>query len=161
MASKKPPDRKLTSLETLISVFAAAESDLALRIRRALSGGTGRMISRSIVLAAVLLCAFAITLPSSGIADEERDRDERGAVRTERDADDGVDWEVVKTTPPEEWSDELKAQIVAAGHDLEAIARRVRAYRQEEATRLHRETDVDLEALGRRIRAAIERGGAR
>ena len=45
----------------------AAESDLALRIRRALSGGAHRMGTRARVLAAVLLCPLAaVTLPSCG-----------------------------------------------------------------------------------------------
>ena len=45
----------------------AAESDLALRIRRTLGGGTRRMGMRARVLAAVLLCPLAaVTLPSCG-----------------------------------------------------------------------------------------------
>ena len=45
----------------------AAESDLALRIRRALGGGARRMGTRARVLAAVLLCPLAaVTLPSCG-----------------------------------------------------------------------------------------------
>ena len=46
----------------------AAESDLALRIRRALGGGARRMGMRARVLAAILLCPLAaVTLPSCGI----------------------------------------------------------------------------------------------
>ena len=45
----------------------AAESDLALRIRRTLGGGARRMGMRARVLAAVLLCPLAaVTLPSCG-----------------------------------------------------------------------------------------------
>ncbi len=45
----------------------AAESDLALRIRRALGGGARRMGMRARVLTAVLLCPLAaVTLPSCG-----------------------------------------------------------------------------------------------
>ena len=45
----------------------AAESDLALRIRRALGGGARRMDMRARVLTAVLLCPLAaVTLPSCG-----------------------------------------------------------------------------------------------
>ena len=45
----------------------AAESDLALRIRRTLGGGARRMGLRARVLAAVLLCPLAaVTLPSCG-----------------------------------------------------------------------------------------------
>ena len=50
-----------------------------------------------------------------------------------QDRDDGVDWNTVKATAPEEWPDELKAQIVAAGYDLEQIAERVRRYQQSVA----------------------------
>ena len=48
-----------------MNAFAAAESDLALRIRRTLGGGAHRMGMRARVLAAVLLCPLAtVTLPS-------------------------------------------------------------------------------------------------
>ena len=51
-----------------MNAFAAAESDLALRIRRALGGGARRMSIRARVLAVVLLCPLAaVTLPSCGI----------------------------------------------------------------------------------------------
>ena len=50
-----------------MNAFAATESDLALRIRRALGGGARRMGMRTRVLAAVLLCPLAaVTLPSCG-----------------------------------------------------------------------------------------------
>ena len=50
-----------------MNAFAATESDLALRIRRALGGGARRMGMRGRVLAAVLLCPLAaVTLPSCG-----------------------------------------------------------------------------------------------
>ena len=50
-----------------MNAFAAAESDLALRIRRTLGGGARRMGMRARVLAAVLLCPLAaVTLPSCG-----------------------------------------------------------------------------------------------
>ena len=80
------------------------------------------------------------TLPSTGIADRE---------------DDGVDWETVRTTAPENWSQELKDQIAAAGYDVEAIAERVRQGQAKEK----REGEVaDLDEIGRRIRAAVESG---
>jgi len=48
-----------------MNAFAAAESDLALRIRRTLGGGARQMGMRARVLAAVLLCPLAtVTLPS-------------------------------------------------------------------------------------------------
>lgn len=105
-------DRKhLIKRIPIMNVFFATESDLALRIRRTLGGSTHSMSTHSRLVAAVLLCGLAtITLPSSGTA---QDRD-------------GVDWETVKTTPPEEWSQELKDQITAAGHDVEAVIERVR-----------------------------------
>ena len=68
--------------------------------------------------------------------------------------DDGIDWEAVKTTSPEEWSEALKAQIVAAGHDVEALAERIRQGRTEE----HDASVPDLDAIGRRIRAAVAAG---
>ena len=69
---------------------------------------------------------------------------------------DGIDWGTAKKTAPEDWPEELKAQIVAAGYDLEQIAERIRKYQQEEATRTKQDTDI--EDIGRRIRAAVERG---
>ena len=51
-----------------MNAFAATESDLALRIRRALGGSARRMGTRARVLATVLLCPLAaVTLPSCGI----------------------------------------------------------------------------------------------
>ena len=63
---------RATHLNPLISRIPtmnafAAESDLALRIRRTLGGGARRMGTRARVLAAVLLCPLAaVTLPSCG-----------------------------------------------------------------------------------------------
>jgi beta-lactamase regulating signal transducer with metallopeptidase domain len=125
----------------VMNVFAAAESDLALRIRRSLGGGISRMSTFSRVLAAVLLCGMAAaTLPSAGIAQTR----------------DGVDWDTVRSTAPEDWSEELKAQIVAAGHDMEAIAERVRLGQGQEERR--ERASAELDDIGRRIRAAIESG---
>ena len=54
-----------------MNAFAATESNLALRIRRTLSGGARRMGTRARVLAAVLLCPLAaVTLPSYGNTSE-------------------------------------------------------------------------------------------
>ena len=39
---------------------------------------------------------------------------------------DGVDWRALMATPPEEWSDELKAQITAAGYDLKETTEAIR-----------------------------------
>ncbi len=113
----------------IMNVFAAAESHLSRRIRRTLAGGARRMGTGSRLIAAVLLCGVcAVTLPSTGIA---------------QDRDSGVDWETVRTTAPETWSDELKEQIVAAGYEVEAIAERVRLGQQEEAGRTERDADDD------------------
>ena len=54
-----------------MNAFAATESDLALRIRRALGGNARRMGTRARVLAVVLLCPLAaVTLPSYGNTSE-------------------------------------------------------------------------------------------
>jgi hypothetical protein len=82
----------------------------------------------------------AATLPSAGIAQTR----------------DGVDWDTVRSTAPEDWSEELKAQIVATGHDMKAIAERVRLGQGQEETR--ERASAELDDIGRRIRAAIESG---
>ncbi len=117
----------------VMNAFAATESNLAHRIRRTLGGGTQRMDSRSRVLAAILCCALcAVTLPSSGNA-QDRDAPTTDAQSTDtRTTDDGVDWETARTTPPEDWSQELKGQIISAGYDLEQIAKRVRLGQQDQ-----------------------------
>ena len=59
----------------------AAESDLALRIRRTLGGGARQMGMRARVLAAVLLCPLAaVTLPSVSKISAESSQDERPFV---------------------------------------------------------------------------------
>ena len=70
----------------------AAESDLALRIRRALGGGARQMGTRARVLAVVLLCPLAaVTLPSYGNTSEvakgaaELSRDERLLLAVDQD----------------------------------------------------------------------------
>ena len=45
----------------------------------------------------------------------------------ETNEEDGVDWQAIRTTDPDEWSDELRAQLVSAGYDVDRIAARVRA----------------------------------
>ena len=67
-----------------MNAFAATESDLALRIRRALGGGARRMGTRARVLAVVLLCPLAaVTLPSYGNTSEEA----KGAAELSGDDD--------------------------------------------------------------------------
>ena len=65
-----------------MNAFAATESDLALRIRRALGGSARRMGTRARVLAVVLLCPLAaVTLPSYGNTSEVA----KGAAETSQD----------------------------------------------------------------------------
>ena len=141
----------------VMSVFAAAESDLALRIRRTLDGGVRRMGVWSRVLAAVLLFGMAIViLPSCGT------NDDRTGVATEAQ-------EALKAAGEEETRD-------AAASDLDAIARRIRAavqrgdltpeegrkkmaaIRERMAAEEKARDGVDWDAIAARIRAAIERG---
>ena len=75
-----------------MNAFAATESDLALRIRRALGGGARRMGTRARVLAVVLLCPLAAaTLPSYGTTSEvakgeaELSQDERLLLVVDQD----------------------------------------------------------------------------
>ena len=58
---------------------------------------------------------------------------------------DGVDWRAAMATPPEEWSDELKAQIEAAGYDLEEVAEGIRERQQyeETITKLDKDDGID------------------
>ncbi len=128
----------------IMNVLGIAESDLALRIRRAISGRTRRMSTRSRVLATVLLCGVcAVSLPSIGLAGDE----------------DGIDWEAIRNTAPADWSAELRAQLAAAGHDVEAIAERVRLGQQAARDGNPDAGDGDrLHQIGSEIRAAIGRG---
>ena len=147
----------------MLTLSSPTASDLGTRIRRAIHGGAGPMGTLSRGIAAVLICGLgAITLPSAVDAQRTRDADETKECR-----EDGVDWEVVKTTSPEDWSDALKGQIAAAGHDVEAIAERVRQgqTRQEDGpedrgrdTAALDGTVPDLADIERRIQAAIENG---
>ena len=130
-----------------MTIVAATESDLALRIRRTLNGEGSRMTMLNRFLSVVLLLGMAaLTLPSSGIAQT------RGGGEARTETKDEVDWEAVRSIAPEDWSDELKAQIVAAGYDPEAIAERVRQAAARE------KGNMSLEEIGRKIRAAIESG---
>ena len=69
-----------------MNAFAAAESDLALRIRRALGGGARRMGMQARVLTAVLLCPLAaVTLPSVSKISAESSQDERLFIVADQD----------------------------------------------------------------------------
>ena len=72
-----------------MNAFAATESDLALRIRRALGGGARRMGTRARVLTVVLLCPLAaVTLPSCSTTDKSTSGDlsvAKDAAKASRD----------------------------------------------------------------------------
>ena len=64
-----------------MNAFAATESDLALRIRRALGGGARRMGMRARILTAVLLCPLAaMTLPSVSKISAESTQDDKSVT---------------------------------------------------------------------------------
>ena len=68
-----------------MNAFAAAESDLALRVRRTLGDGARRMGTLERVLAAVLLCPLmVVTLPSCGTTGK-RTGGNPGVAKIERD----------------------------------------------------------------------------
>ncbi|MXY80580.1 MAG: M48 family metalloprotease [Gemmatimonadetes bacterium] len=100
----------------------AAESDLALRIRRTLGGSARRMGMRARVLAVVLLCPLAVvTLPSCGITSKVS----KGAAES---SSDNRIWRQAMATDPDEWSEELKTQLLMLkpGSTIEEIAEEVR-----------------------------------
>ena len=92
----------------------AAESDLALRIRRTLGGSARRMGTPARVLATVLLCPLAaVTLPSCSTTSKvskvaaEPSRGEHFSIVVEQMRI----WQQAMATDPDQWSDELKAQL--------------------------------------------------
>ena len=119
------------------------------------------MDTRSHVLAGILFFALAtVILPGAGIAQTR---------------DDGVDWDTARTTAPEEWSQELKDQIAAAGYDVEAIGRKIReavergditpeegrekwAAVQRRAAEKQDKGVIDLDAIGLKIRDLVAKG---
>ena len=143
-----------------MNAFAATESDLALRIRRALGGGARRMGMRARVLTAVLLCPLAaVTLPSVSKISAESSRDERLFIIVDQDGNMGLNdksvtfatlkeefatlkeelqakrqhriWRQAMETDPDEWSEELKAQLLALepSSTIEEIAEKIRKRR--------------------------------
>ena len=66
----------------------------------------------------------------------------------ESSAETSLNLEAVIATPPEEWSEELKAQIVAAGYDLAAIEARARRAQGRSITRSTADGGGDLESTG-------------
>ncbi len=120
----------------MMNVFAATESDLVLRIRRAIGGNARRMSATSRVLTAIVLCGvLGLALPSCDKADNSMSTDltaariaEEEAARVEGHRERLV-WEVAMATDPDEWSDGLKAQMLALkppGTTIEEIAKGVR-----------------------------------
>ena len=114
-----------------MNAFAAAESDLALRIRRTLGGSARRMGMRARVLTAVLLCPLAaVTLPSCGTtsavskigAESSRDKHLPIIMETNRILRQAM------ATDPDEWSDKFKAKLLALrpGRTIEEIAEEIR-----------------------------------
>ncbi len=84
----------------------------------------------------------------------------------------GVDWHALMATPPEEWSDELKTQITAAGYDLDETTVGIRKrqawaavaqtpaeeWTQEQRNQLI-EAGLDPEEVAAQMLAAEERDG--
>ncbi|MCY3757813.1 MAG: M56 family metallopeptidase, partial [Acidobacteria bacterium] len=127
-ANSNPMTRRIP----LVNAFAATESDLALRVRRSLGGGARRMGTRARVLAVVLLGPLmAVTLPSHGNEDTSQgDNPAMAEAATESDQKDGA-WREALATDPDEWSEELKARLLALKPDssIEEIAEAVRKRR--------------------------------
>ena len=105
----------------------AAESDLALRIRRTLGGGARRMGMRARVLVAVLLCPLAaVTLPSVSKISAESSSDDHLSIVVEQMRI----WQQAIETDPDEWSDKLKGQLVLeSGSTIEEVAEKIRKRR--------------------------------
>ncbi len=100
-----------------MNAFAAAESDLALRIRRSLGGGARRMGTRARVLAAVLLGPLmVVTLPSYGSEDTSLG-DNRAMAEAATESDQDGAWREALATDPDEWSVELKARLLTLEPD--------------------------------------------
>ncbi len=141
-----------------MNVSSWIESDIAQRIQTTLSDRAYRVTRRSCMAGTIWLLALTVMLPSSGVA-QDRDattdvtaREVSHADANSESRDDGVDWESIKNTAPEDWTDEQKAQIETAGYDLQAITERVRHYQREQASRPEHEADDDrLATLQRRV----------
>jgi hypothetical protein len=56
---------------------------------------------------------------------QEAQGDKRGKSPKRKRKNDGVDWRAAMATAPDEWSDELKSQIAAAGYDLNKVAEKI------------------------------------
>ena len=147
----------------MVNVFAAAESDLALRIRRALGGNARRMSGLSrVVTAAALSAVFVLTLPScnkSGGSDgvgSAAGRIAGDASGAELTSYRRMVASAAMATDPDEWSDELKAQlldVMAPGSTIESLAEAFRGGRAwREALNMPREEWSD-ELIARLVEA--------
>ena len=83
-----------------------------------------------------------------------RDGDDR--TKGEQTKDDDVDWRAAMATAPEDWSDELKEQIVAAGYELEDIMEKIRERQAQQGGGESLDL-VDLQDLGITSTAIEER----
>jgi len=83
-----------------------------------------------------------------------RDGDDR--TKAEQTKDDDVDWRAAMATAPEDWSDELKEQIVAAGYELESIMEKIRERQAQQGGGESLDL-VDLQDLGITSTAIEER----
>ena len=129
----------------MMNVFAAAESDLALRIRRTLHGGASRMGTRSRVLAGLMLFALAaVTLPSAGIAQTG----ERVAGEGDRETHD-MDLDAIGLNIRE---------AIERGDITPEEGREKWAEVQRQAAQKRDEGALDLDAIGLKIREAVANG---
>jgi len=129
----------------MMNVFAAAESDLALRIRRTLHGGASRMGTCSRVLAGLMLFALAaVTLPSAGIAQTG----ERVAGEGDRETHD-MDLDAIGLNIRE---------AIERGDITPEEGRKKWAEVQRQAAQKRDEGALDLDAIGLKIREAVANG---
>ena len=56
---------------------------------------------------------------------QEAQGDKKGKGSRRKRKNDGVDWRTAMATAPDEWSDELKSQITAAGYDLNEVVEKI------------------------------------
>ncbi len=144
-----------------MNAFAAAESDLALRIRRTLNGGGRPMGTRARLLAAVLLGPLmVVTLPSYGSEDNSlEDNPAMAEAATESDQDGA--WREALATDPDEWSVEMKARLLTLEPDntIEELKARLLALEPDntieelKARLLALEPDNTIEELKARLLA--------
>mgnify|MGYP003973139075 CR=1 FL=1 len=140
-----------------MNVFDERESGLLRQICCAATDSARQLRGTARFLLMLLLTATGtVILPSTSIAqDGDASSVDRAAVAE-------IDWELVKSTLPADWSTALKDQLTAAGFDLQLLAERVRLGQQSADQGVggadHDGIRARLEQIGRDLRAAIERG---